>query len=484
MVSYPIRLAAISVSILTLTLFFPARNVAVAQDTATKDARPQSMSFEQHPFPGITLIERYDRSPRKLQITVLRLDLTQPGLRFRVTPAAKEGGQETRLQRTVDYVRDQQAQLGINLNYFSPVAAAGTPADLLGVSMSDGDLYSPPDPENFRPYPEHAPYVHAVITRGHDVLLGLSNDQFNTMLQSGVEAEQGFAAGPMILNDGHFTGAKFGRHPRTAIGLTEDGRTMVLMTVDGRREYTDGVTLEELAALMKQYGCVQAMNLDGGGSSSMVIADPQSRYINSAFGRPVGSNLAIFAPHFQGEIRSVTFQPGQPGDDVAIDTQIASSQPDRSLSEAIRITIDSQDDQEGYTAYLLRFERLFGNGQGQIPPGSRIIEATLTLHGVDPGSGGSLHRMIQPWNEEASWNTFGGNGLEVENFERMIVADSQALGTIGDQPIPVTASLRAWAVQPQSNQGWVILPLGSDGWDILTTESDQPPSLTVRYIAP
>lgn len=61
------------------------------------------------------------------------------------------------------------------------------------------------------------------------------------------------------------------KHPRTAIGIKANG-TWVLAVVDGRQpNLSRGLTLLELATLMKSLGCVHALNLDGGGSSTMVI---------------------------------------------------------------------------------------------------------------------------------------------------------------------------------------------------------------------
>ena len=90
--------------------------------------------------------------------------------------------------------------------------------------------------------------------------------------------------GPLILKDGEILGPERARvegefmerfypqrHPRTAIGLKEDGKTVIAMVVDGRRDHSRGVTLDELAELMKEKGAVTAMNLDGGGSSTMVV---------------------------------------------------------------------------------------------------------------------------------------------------------------------------------------------------------------------
>lgn len=59
-----------------------------------------------------------------------------------------------------------------------------------------------------------------------------------------------------------------GRHPRTAIGRSKEG-DIWFVTVDGRQDSSAGATLEELAAILVRIGCVDAINLDGGGSSAM-----------------------------------------------------------------------------------------------------------------------------------------------------------------------------------------------------------------------
>ena len=68
-----------------------------------------------------------------------------------------------------------------------------------------------------------------------------------------------------------------GRNPRTAIGYTEDNR-LIMVTIDGREEMSVGITLTDLAQLMKSLGCVNAMNLDGGGSTVMYV---NGRVVNS-----------------------------------------------------------------------------------------------------------------------------------------------------------------------------------------------------------
>ena len=68
-----------------------------------------------------------------------------------------------------------------------------------------------------------------------------------------------------------------GRHPRTAVGFDRRGRRLLLVTVDGRQPgYSVGMTLRELATLMRGLGAEEALNLDGGGSTTFVVPDLQT----------------------------------------------------------------------------------------------------------------------------------------------------------------------------------------------------------------
>ncbi|MFQ5750391.1 MAG: phosphodiester glycosidase family protein [bacterium] len=104
------------------------------------------------------------------------------------------------------------------------------------------------------------------------------------------KVQDALAAGPALIVDGriHITSDQevfFGTsipktHPRTAIGYTAEG-ALIVMVVDGRQDRSRGVTLEELAILMRDLGVVEAMNLDGGGSSTLVVN-------NTLVNRPTG----------------------------------------------------------------------------------------------------------------------------------------------------------------------------------------------------
>ena len=84
------------------------------------------------------------------------------------------------------------------------------------------------------------------------------------------------------------------RHPRTGIGLR--GSELLLVTVDGRQPgYSDGMTLTEFAQLFVQLGCQQALNLDGGGSTTMVVRGQIVNSPSDGGERHVANALALFS---------------------------------------------------------------------------------------------------------------------------------------------------------------------------------------------
>ena len=105
--------------------------------------------------------------------------------------------------------------------------------------------------------------------------------------------EEAIGGGPRIVRDGYpsieYEREKLGRgfteerHPRTAVGHSQDGRTLFLVTIDGRQPgYSVGMSLAELADFMADdiesfsasgANAYHALNLDGGGSTTMVVGN-------------------------------------------------------------------------------------------------------------------------------------------------------------------------------------------------------------------
>ncbi|MEJ3749643.1 phosphodiester glycosidase family protein [Actinomycetes bacterium KLBMP 9797] len=96
--------------------------------------------------------------------------------------------------------------------------------------------------------------------------------------------------------------------PRTAVGFSADGRRMYLVTVDGRQADSRGVTLTELGRLMAELGAHNALNLDGGGSSTLVAREPGQAEVqvenspSDGSERPVPNGLALYAPAGSGRL--------------------------------------------------------------------------------------------------------------------------------------------------------------------------------------
>jgi hypothetical protein len=101
------------------------------------------------------------------------------------------------------------------------------------------------------------------------------------------------------------------RNPRTAAGLADNGRRLILAVIDGRQPtYSVGTTLRETAEIMLALGARDAINLDGGGSSALVYRDSASRSFrvankpSDATGeRAVGDALAVVKRGVSGECR-------------------------------------------------------------------------------------------------------------------------------------------------------------------------------------
>lgn len=94
--------------------------------------------------------------------------------------------------------------------------------------------------------------------------------------------------------EGTFPRFSVTRHPRTGVGFSRDSATLYLMTVDGRSESSSGMSLAEFAALMQTLGVAQGLNLDGGGSTTLVIGGRVVNQPSDSTGeRTVGNALLI-----------------------------------------------------------------------------------------------------------------------------------------------------------------------------------------------
>jgi exopolysaccharide biosynthesis protein len=110
---------------------------------------------------------------------------------------------------------------------------------------------------------------------------------------------------PMLVRDGavvarQCSGSFCGKNPRTAIGLT-GGRQILLVVVDGRRKGSQGVTLAQMGQIMRSLGARFALNLDGGGSSTMVIKGKVRNVPSDGKQRKVSSAVLVLTGPDRGE---------------------------------------------------------------------------------------------------------------------------------------------------------------------------------------
>jgi Phosphodiester glycosidase len=289
------------------------------------------------PFAGITYVDRTETSPRPVHMHIVQIDLAAPGLRFKLSPPA--GGREVVRQTTLDYLTQEGAQVAINAHYFLPFPSADREVWLVGIAASEGRVYSAFEApaQSFalvRDAPglnidreNHAAIVHRRLRRG----VGGQGADDGTEVLEPVTLWTTVSGSAQIVTDGVKTVPTYkdAQHlgalldpggpgtfsnerswyevatARTAIGLSRDGRTLTLFTVDVRGG-SEGMRVGEVAdVLMADYGVWNALNLDGGGSTSMALEDPVTHVrsmVNVSSdrdnpgGRSVGSSLVVFAP--------------------------------------------------------------------------------------------------------------------------------------------------------------------------------------------
>jgi hypothetical protein len=265
------------------------------------------------PFLGMRHIHQTETSPRKLNINVVEIDLAAPGLGFRVTPGGphpRPNGangipMETVRKTPRQFANEIGAQIAINGSFYSSQTIDGVFwANNLGLTASNGEKYSPwesPSSPNFDDALNITAANEAAIVRmAASIPTGFETnprvDVYNAITGSHRIVTNGVNVAPPPGSD-NLTLV----HPRTAVGVTADNK-LLLMTVDGRQSgFSEGVNLVELANLMLSHGAHNAINLDGGGSTQMVM-----NYYGDAAGslpvnspseteRLVGVSLAVFA---------------------------------------------------------------------------------------------------------------------------------------------------------------------------------------------
>ncbi|QFZ24758.1 multidrug transporter [Saccharothrix syringae] len=133
--------------------------------------------------------------------------------------------------------------------------------------------------------------------------------EHTTRADDGATPRTALGGNQLLLRDGVVVAPDDALHPRTAVGFDATGERMFVLTVDGRQgQFLLGLTLMDVAAVLKEMGAHNALNLDGGGSSTMLARVPGDEAVtlentpSDGVQRPVPNGLALYAPAGSGEL--------------------------------------------------------------------------------------------------------------------------------------------------------------------------------------
>jgi hypothetical protein len=170
------------------------------------------------------------------------------------------------------------------------------------------------------------------------------------------------------------------------------------------------------------------------------------------------------------------------------DTEIEAVDPSTSFGSKVSVRTDL-DYLGAETQGLLRFDGIFGALPNQIPLGSTITSAVLTLEVFNssnvPVGIISVYRMITAWDESSTWNSLVG-GVQVGSETAAVADDAHTTEQIASTTFNVLPSLQAWAAGA-TNLGWVFLNSTTDGMEFWSSEHGTlalRPKLTVTFVPP
>ena len=274
-----------------------------------------------HPFHGVKSVTRTETSPRNLTVHVIAIDLKARGIGFKLTPPG--GSLETVRQTTLDFLRQEHAQLAINCHFFVPFPSSSPDSMLVGLAASDGNVYSAFEtPDQSYAIVANAPAIN--LDRRNHAKVVHRDPRFSDgkHVRERVKLWTALAGSAQVITNGvksipsytdaltpggprSYSGANSwydALQARTVIGLSRNNKTLYLVTVD-RAGGSLGMKVGEVVDLLiRDFHVYSALNLDGGGSTTLSMEDPithSSGIVNASSdnpkGRSVASNLAVFA---------------------------------------------------------------------------------------------------------------------------------------------------------------------------------------------
>jgi exopolysaccharide biosynthesis protein len=185
----------------------------------------------------------------------LRLDLREPRLALRLTPDAAKGQPIDKLPG------GQEALAAVNASFYGKGFVAR------GFTVSNGQAW--PNPLEA----QNSPLLACDLQQRCALQLAppyeLPPNTHTAVAGTPWLVKAGQARSPQ--DDASCPDFCQRTHPRTALGLSQDGRYLILLLAEGRREGMPGLSLAATAAQLLRLGAHEALNLDGGGSSSLLI---------------------------------------------------------------------------------------------------------------------------------------------------------------------------------------------------------------------
>jgi hypothetical protein len=250
-----------------LATLLAVSSTALAQDVWTE------------PHPGIRYLRRSTSEPKRVH--ALLIDLSRPEITLRSTRQNERGRTPSSFAALVGAVAAVNGDFYNTNGSFDPV----------GLAIGEGTVWSP-DP---------AGHNFLACTQDKACLIDLSGTAVaaDPSWWSAVGGNTRLVRNGAVIQTpqadtscGAFCTTE---HPRTAAGLSADRRTLILVVVEGRQTPILGMTTHRLAQLMVELGADVALNLDGGGSSSMVLDGRRvsGRPSNEPNERPVANHIAI-----------------------------------------------------------------------------------------------------------------------------------------------------------------------------------------------
>ncbi|KAB8320829.1 phosphodiester glycosidase family protein [Tolypothrix campylonemoides VB511288] len=262
--------------------------------------RPSRTDMEQVLFRGIVYKRHALSTPRPAMIHIVTIDLQTPGIKPLVTPGALgSSNRETSARKTSDFVKEFKLQLAINASYFhyfyekSPwdyYPHSGDPSYPIGDAISNGVRYSPPEPNK-----------PVLCFSAQNRVQILKSDKCPEGTTHGVAGDQLLVHNAEAI-DNNLADDK--PYPRVAAAVNREGTKLWLIAVDGKQPlYSEGITIAELRKIVTDLGAYAALNLDGGGSTTLVMSTNQgARVLNAPIHtripmreRPVANHLGFYA---------------------------------------------------------------------------------------------------------------------------------------------------------------------------------------------